>query len=109
VRKDSDEERGDEVPDTTHIRSSHDTVLPGDVTDPLLWRTAYDVAAAHQPDETGRCPSLLCGGRPAPCDTLVRARQAMQLARAGAPAETPVPAQQAAPRLRDRSRRRRAA
>ncbi|MFG2052892.1 hypothetical protein ACGFI9_02580 [Micromonospora sp. NPDC048930] len=72
------------MPDTNQVRSSHEVVLPDDVTDPLLWRTAYDVASAHQPDETGRCPSLLCGGQAAPCDTLVDARRAMRLARAGA-------------------------
>ncbi|MCW3843656.1 hypothetical protein ONA70_26495 [Micromonospora yasonensis] len=73
--------------DTTQNRSSHEAVLPDDVTDPLLWRAAYDVATAHQPDETGHCPSLLCGGQAAPCDTLVDARRAMRLARAGAPAD----------------------
>jgi hypothetical protein len=93
------------VPDTTQFRSSHDTVLPGDVTDPLLWRTAYDVAAAHQPDETGCCPSLLCGGRTAPCDTLVRAEQAMRLARAGAPAEAPAASDDTAAPLRGNRRR----
>lgn len=92
------------MPDTTQVRSSQEAVLPDDVTDPLLWRTAYDVAAAHQPDETGRCPSLLCGGQAAPCGTLTDARRAMDLARSGeAPAEESVPA--AAPRPRSRRRR----
>lgn len=104
----SDEGEGNGVPDTTQIRSSQEALLPDDVTDPLLWRAAYDVATAHQPDETGRCPSLLCGGQPAPCDTLVEARRAMSLARAGAPAEDPTPAREAAP-PRPRSRRRKAA
>ncbi|MFR9779770.1 hypothetical protein ACL02O_27405 [Micromonospora sp. MS34] len=96
------------MPDTTHIRSSHEVVLPDDVTDPLLWRAAYDVAAAHEPDETGRCPSLLCGGRAAPCDTLIDARRAMLLARADASAERPSPGGDAAT-PRPRSRRRKAA
>ncbi len=74
--------------DASHHRSNHEVVLPDDVTDPLLWRAAYDVATAHQPDETGRCPSLLCGGQPAPCDTLVDARRAMRLARTP---NTPIP------------------
>ncbi|MFE9689241.1 hypothetical protein [Micromonospora sp. NPDC005806] len=77
------------MPDTTHNRSSQDAVLPDDVTDPLLWRAAYDVATAHQPDESGRCPSLLCGGQAAPCDTLVDARRAMHLARGGTPTTRP--------------------
>ncbi|WP_199737256.1 MULTISPECIES: hypothetical protein [Micromonospora] len=98
------------MPETTHIRSGQEVVLPDEVTDPLLWRAAYEVATAHQPDETGRCPSLLCGGRPAPCDTLVEARRAMHLAGADAPAEVSAPARDAsAPRPRSRSRRRRAA
>ncbi|WP_406045615.1 hypothetical protein OG799_14745 [Micromonospora sp. NBC_00898] len=91
------------MPDTTPTRSSRDAVLPDDVTDPLLWRAAYDVAAAHEPDEEGRCPSLLCGHQSAPCEPMVNARRAMRLARAGTsagrgsePRETPVP------RARDR-------
>lgn len=75
------------MPDTTHIRSSHQVDLPDDVTDPLLWRTAYDVAAAHQPGEDGRCPSLLCANQSAPCEPLVNARRAMRLARGGAAAD----------------------
>ena len=70
--------------DATPVRSSHDAVLPDDVTDPLLWRLAYDVAAAHQPDERGRCPSLLCAGQGTPCGPMVNARRAMRLARGAA-------------------------
>ncbi|WP_262285569.1 hypothetical protein [Micromonospora sp. MA102] len=69
------------MPETTRFRSSQDVILPDDVTDPLLWRAAYDVAAAHQPDPTGRCTSLLCAGRSAPCEPLDNARRAMRLAR----------------------------
>ncbi|MEU0155384.1 hypothetical protein [Micromonospora fulviviridis] len=72
------------MPETTPFRSSQDADLPDDVTDPLLWRAAYDVAAAHQPDATGRCPSLLCAGRSAPCEPMANARRAMRLARGGA-------------------------
>ncbi|MFG3581354.1 hypothetical protein [Micromonospora chersina] len=72
------------MPETTRFRSSLDAVLPDDVADPLLWRAAYDVAAAHQPDATGRCPSLLCAGSTAPCEPMVNARRAMRLARVGA-------------------------
>ncbi|SCF13013.1 hypothetical protein GA0070558_13113 [Micromonospora haikouensis] len=88
---------------TTHHRSSHDTAPPSDVTDTLLWRLAYDVAEAHQPDATGRCQNLLCGGRQAPCDPLLNAERAMRLARgdaataAQAPAPRPRPAAPARP------------
>ncbi|MEU2611058.1 hypothetical protein ABZ570_05620 [Micromonospora sp. NPDC007271] len=81
------------MPDTTDHRSSHEVVLPDDVTDPLLWRLAYDVAEAHQPDEAGRCPSLLCADQSAPCPPLVNAERAMRLARGGVtpPESTPAP------------------
>jgi len=81
------------VPETTRNWPSHDAVLPEDVTDPLLWRMAYDVAVAHQPDAEGRCPSLLCAGQSAPCAPLVNARRAMLLARGGAPGPAPIAAQ----------------
>ncbi|GAB3070824.1 hypothetical protein [Micromonospora schwarzwaldensis] len=68
------------MPDTIRTRSSQDAVLPRGVTDPLLWRSAYDVAAAHRPDAGGRCSSLLCAGVPAPCEPLTVARRAMRLA-----------------------------
>ncbi|WP_229401802.1 hypothetical protein [Micromonospora okii] len=71
---------------TTHHRSSHDAVAPSDVTDTLLWRLAYDVAEAHQPDEHGRCPNLLCEHQPAPCAPLANAERAMRLSRGGADA-----------------------
>lgn len=76
----SDDAKGNTVPDTMRIRSSQDAALPRGVTDPLLWRAAYDVAAAHQPDDSGRCESLLCDGRPGPCDALTAAHRAMRLA-----------------------------
>ncbi|WP_319462542.1 hypothetical protein [Micromonospora sp. RTP1Z1] len=96
------------MPDTTHTRSSHDAVLPDDVTDPLLWRVAYDVAVAHQPDGEGRCPNLLCGHHIAPCEPLVNARRAMRLARGGTPADRR-PASRETPAPRSRNRRRREA
>ncbi|SCF08509.1 hypothetical protein GA0074695_3356 [Micromonospora viridifaciens] len=79
--------------DTTRSRSSHEVELPDDVTDPLLWRLAYDVAVAHQPDAAGRCPSLLCAQQSAPCEPLVNAERAMRLAQSGTtpPASNPVP------------------
>ncbi|WP_320064312.1 hypothetical protein [Micromonospora sp. RTGN7] len=93
---------------TTHHRSSHDAVAPSDVTDPLLWRLAYDVANAHQPDDNGHCHNLLCDGQEAPCQTMLNAERAMQLARGAAPAESRRPGAQdrsAAPGLSPRDTR----
>ncbi|WP_050777824.1 hypothetical protein [Micromonospora sp. ATCC 39149] len=62
------------------------------MTDTLLWRLAYDVAEAHQPDGTGRCRSLLCGDQEAPCHVLVDAERAMRLARGDAATGPQLPA-----------------
>ncbi|MFI0794380.1 hypothetical protein ACH4OY_17110 [Micromonospora rubida] len=70
------------------------------MTDLLLWRLAYDVAEAHQPDETGRCRNLLCAAQQAPCEALRNAERAMELARGAGAVESrwPAPgAQSAAP------------
>jgi hypothetical protein len=85
------------VSGTTHHRSSHDAVAPSDVTDPLLWRLAYDVAEAHQPDEDGRCPNLLCDRQQSPCDPLANAERAMQLSRGRADAAPQRPEPRAFP------------
>lgn len=60
-------------------------VLPDDVTDPLLWRLAVDVAAAHQPDEHGNCRNLQRVGQWGECAAARAARRAMTLARASRP------------------------
>ncbi len=60
-------------------------VLPDDVTDPLLWRLAFDVTAAHQPDEHGNCRNLQCAGQRGECAAARTARRAMTLARASRP------------------------
>ncbi|MEU5826164.1 hypothetical protein [Micromonospora tulbaghiae] len=57
-------------------------VLPDDVTDPLLWRLAFDVASAHQPDERGDCRNLQCQGQRGMCAAARAARRAMTAARA---------------------------
>ncbi|MEU4533153.1 hypothetical protein AB0F49_33435 [Micromonospora ureilytica] len=57
-------------------------VLPDDVTDPLLWRLAFDVASAHQPDERGDCRNLQCHGQRSICAAARAARRAMGMARA---------------------------
>jgi hypothetical protein len=89
------------VPETTRIRPSHDVLLPDDVTDPLLWRVAYDVATAHQPDATGACTSPLCVDQGAPCAPMVLARRAMRLARGGGRSAT---RETSAPMASDRRR-----
>lgn len=67
-------------------RPSDRTAAPDDVTDPLLWRLAVDVADAHQPDEAGRCGNPLCAGQTGPCDALVNAERAIAVARGVTPA-----------------------
>ncbi|WBB81068.1 hypothetical protein O7606_06715 [Micromonospora sp. WMMD882] len=62
---------------------SRQVALPDDVTDPLLWRLAFDVARAHQPDESGRCGNLNCPDEHGPCPALHHAERAMFLARGG--------------------------
>ncbi|MGC4806802.1 hypothetical protein [Micromonospora sp. DT233] len=85
---------------TPQHRSSHDAAVPSDVTDLLLWRLAYDVAAAHQPDESGRCPNLLCNHQPAPCEALTNAERAMALASGGTDAAARQPHSQQQPMQR---------
>ncbi|WP_347403779.1 hypothetical protein [Micromonospora sp. WMMD710] len=55
--------------------------LPDDVIDPLLWRLAFDVATAHQPNERGNCRNLQCVGQRGMCAAAGAARRAMALAR----------------------------
>jgi hypothetical protein len=93
----------------SHIRPSQRTLLPSDVTDPLLWRLATDVLTAHQPGPDDRCVNLQCTGqRPGPCRAARQAQQAMRTARAAAP-QPPTPPQpalssrEAQQRMRNRS------
>ncbi|AYF30778.1 hypothetical protein CSH63_25720 [Micromonospora tulbaghiae] len=59
--------------------------LPDDVIDPLLWRLAFDVVAAHQPNERGNCRNLQCVGQRGMCAAARAARRAMALARSSSP------------------------
>lgn len=88
--------KGAPVSRSARVRPSHLAVVPDDVTDPLLWRLALDVASAHQP-ENGRCRNLQCADQPGPCATLAKARRAMALARATSPAAAEEPAPVAQP------------
>ncbi|WP_244295584.1 hypothetical protein [Micromonospora orduensis] len=75
-------------------------VVPDDLTDPLLWRLALDVAAAHQPNERGDCRNLQCAGQRDKCAAACDARRAMTLARR----PRPVVARQTPMALRDHRR-----
>ncbi|WP_236647234.1 hypothetical protein [Micromonospora sicca] len=63
--------------------------LPDDVIDPLLWRLALDVVAAHQPDERGNCRNLQCAGQRGMCAAARAARRAMTPARTSRPSAAP--------------------
>jgi hypothetical protein len=73
------------VSDPRRYRISDDTSVPPDVTDPLLWRLAIDVLAAHQPGGDGRCRNLQCALHREDCPASVAARGAMRLARPSRP------------------------
>ncbi|ABP54919.1 hypothetical protein [Salinispora tropica] len=67
--------------DTTHNRPAHGISRPDDVSDPLLWGLALNVADAHQPDAAGTdCVSLLCTGQGWPCTTWQSAQRALRVA-----------------------------
>lgn len=68
--------------DTTHNRSAHRVDRPDEVTDPLLWGLALDVADAHQPDAAGTgCENLLCADQGWPCAAWQTAQHALRVAR----------------------------
>jgi hypothetical protein len=71
-------------------RPSDRVSQPADVTDPLMWRLATDVAAAHQTGNDGRCSNLQCADQTGPCRAARHAHRALQLART--PQQAPVPA-----------------
>ena len=73
---------------TTHHRQPDQPT----VTDPLLWRLALDVAAAHQPDPNGNCHNLQCRHQHGPCQALRAATRALHAACRPATTPTPVPA-----------------
>ena len=55
-----------------------DRGAPPEVTDPLLWALAVDVAAAHQPGPDGACTNLQCRGQHGACWALRTAHRAAQ-------------------------------
>lgn len=82
-------------------RPSDTAGLPAGVADPLLWRVAYDVAAAHQPGADGRCLNWQCTNlAPGECAVAADAHRALQLACPGwspHPEPKPAPAGPSAP------------
>ena len=62
-------------------RPSDTANIPTAVVDVLLWRAAYDVAAAHQPRPDRRCANLQCAQQPpGPCPPARAARHARLVA-----------------------------
>ncbi|MEV0155151.1 hypothetical protein AB0H57_15600 [Micromonospora sp. NPDC050686] len=57
---------------------------PAEVTDPLLWKLALEVADAHAPDDEGGCRNLGCAGQAWPCAAWNNAQHALQVAQAPA-------------------------
>lgn len=81
--------------DPTEPRPSERALLPRDVTDPLLWRLAVDVATAHQLGPDDRCINLQCADQSGACVAARMAQRAMRLSRRPEPRPRPLP--QAAP------------
>ncbi|MGC4857119.1 hypothetical protein ACLQ24_28050 [Micromonospora sp. DT4] len=71
--------------DPSEPRPSERALLPSDVTDPLLWRLAVDVATAHQPGPDNRCVNLQCADQSGPCVAARMAQRAMRSSRAPKP------------------------
>ncbi|MFD6757171.1 MULTISPECIES: hypothetical protein [Micromonospora] len=74
--------------DNAGNRPSHTYDRPEEVTDPLLWRLALDVAEAHAPAEDGGCEHLLCAGQDWPCGPWEQAQRALNLAQGGSTRQT---------------------
>jgi hypothetical protein len=65
----------------TRTRPSSDAPVPDDVTDVMLWRLAFDVTVAHQPDPNGNCTNLRCAGQRGRCEPATHAQHALRAAR----------------------------
>ncbi|GGM64023.1 hypothetical protein GCM10011608_56680 [Micromonospora sonchi] len=72
-------------------RPSHVTDRPDEVSDPLLWRLALDVADAHAPNGDGGCVHLICAGQEWPCEPWQQAQRALSLAQGGPADEAETP------------------
>ncbi|MEU5554279.1 hypothetical protein ABZ738_31360 [Micromonospora sp. NPDC047793] len=84
--------------DPTAPRPSDRALLPSNVTDPLLWRLAVDVATAHQLGPDDRCVNLQCADQSGPCRAARMAQRAMRSSR------TPNPRPQRLPHAAVRER-----
>lgn len=72
------------MPQPRRERPGRFAAVPDDTTDPLLWRLAIDVLAAHQPAQDGNCRNLQCAENTGPCTAATAARRAIQLAQSPA-------------------------
>ncbi|MFG3712908.1 hypothetical protein [Micromonospora sp. NPDC047730] len=88
--------------DTSIDRSDRQADRPDEVTDPLLWKLALDVADAHEPDGDGGCRNLLCAGQAWPCPAWNNAQHALRVARADSATQ---PSSPGVPRQPDRTDR----
>ena len=77
------------------VRPSDTCTIPHDVTDRLLYASAVDVAAAHQPGPDGTCGNPQCRHQPSPCEPLRNADRAAIAARRQPVREQPIPHQPA--------------
>ncbi|MGS2616241.1 hypothetical protein ACVCAH_17205 [Micromonospora sp. LZ34] len=84
--------------DTSLDRSDHQVDRPEEVTDPLLWKLALEVADAHEPGDDGGCRNLLCTGQPWPCEAWNNAQRALSVARTDASTGAPADADAREPR-----------
>ena len=85
------------MPQPHRERPGRLAAVPDDITDPLLWRLAIDVLAAHQPGHDGNCRNLQCAGQTGICAAASHARRALTVARTATRPANPAP-REAAPR-----------
>ncbi len=83
--------KGLPMPKPHRERPGRLAAVPDDITDPLLWRLAIDVLAAHQPEHNGNCRNLQCAGQTGICTAASNARRALTLARTATRPANPAP------------------
>lgn len=81
--------------------TGNSTPQSGGVADPMLFKLATDIAAAHHRAPDGTCASLLCRSQPYPCGPARLAHRAAQQAH-HRPAKQPTPAPPPMPPETDR-------
>ena len=83
--------KGLPMPKPHRERPGRLAAVPDDITDPLLWRLAIDVLAAHQPEHDGNCRNLQCAEQTGICTAASNARRALTLARTATRPTNPAP------------------